>query len=90
MKDVSIVLPVHIHSNTRNACVAICQIFAFRLSSAIEASFVMPIEANIADARNTNAISNVDIGTFQWYSSLSIVANQHKANSTTYIGIVAN
>ena len=45
----------------------------------------MPIDANIADARNTNAISNVDIGTFQWYSSLSIVANQHKANNTTYI-----
>lgn len=45
----------------------------------------MPIDANIADARNTNAISNVDVGTFQWYSSLSIMANQHKANSTTYI-----
>ena len=45
----------------------------------------MPIDANIAVARNTNAISNGDIGIFQWYSSLSMVANQHNANSATYI-----
>ena len=44
----------------------------------------MPVEANIADARNTMVISNVDIAMFQWYSVFSILANQHKANSNTY------
>ena len=68
----------------RNTCVAIFHIFTFRLSSTIEASFVMPVEANIADARNTMVISNVDIAMFQWYSVFSILANQHKANSNTY------
>ena len=42
----------------------------------------MPVEVNIADARNTMVISNVDIAMFQWYSVFSILANQHKVDAT--------
>lgn len=46
---------------------------------------VMPIDANIVDARNINTISNVHDSTPQWYSAFSIQENQHNANRTKYI-----